>query len=84
MASMGQLSNERVADTLGLSSSAVSRMRRGERIASPRVMLRISEAYGVTVEALTRAAAAASEGDREQWIALMSSAFRAPGAGHAA
>lgn len=78
-----QLSNEAVSERLGLTHSAVSRMRRGERIASPRVMVQISSEFGVRLEDLVRAAATASEGDKDPWIALMASAFAVP-AGHAA
>jgi transcriptional regulator with XRE-family HTH domain len=76
---MSQLTNDAVAERLGLSHSAVSRMRRGERIASPRTAVRIAEEFGVSLDELTRASALASSGEREPWVELLFRAFEVPG-----
>lgn len=70
-----KLSNVDVAAALHLSQSTVSRMRAGHRLASLETLQTIAREYGVDSSLLLSAAAKASQGQRDDWIALLDRIF---------
>lgn len=72
---MGQLANSHIASALGMSHSSVSRMRTGERVASYDVLEKIVQEYGGDPGEWLHAAAAASRGDVDSWVKMLSVAF---------
>jgi transcriptional regulator with XRE-family HTH domain len=73
-----RLTNQEVAERLGLSHSTVSRIRRADRLTSVDVLQRISVEFDVPAEELMSAAASAHRGDKYPWIRLMERTFGGP------
>lgn len=70
-----RLSNIEVSNQLGMSQSTISRMRKGERLASPGTLYLIAQTYNVEPGILLNAASKAKQGDRNAWIILLNTIF---------
>ncbi len=64
--------NTDIAARIGLAHSTVSRMRTGERVGSVRTLRRISREFDVPLEEVMSAAGSALDGDKGDWVKLMS------------
>lgn len=71
-----RLGNAEVARTLGMSHSSVSRMRTGERVASPTTLQQLVTEYSGDPEVLVRAAAKAAAGDTAEWVEYLDEILR--------
>lgn len=69
------LTNQEVADRLGLHHSYVSRMRSGQRVASRSVLVSISNEFDIPVVALLAAAESAASGNPKEWRKLLELGF---------
>ena len=70
-----RLTHVEIARTLGLSVSAVSRMRRGERATSVPIMRAISREYDLPLDRLVDAWVDLAEGDPQPWTDLLEAAW---------
>lgn len=63
--------NADVAERLGVSHSAVSRMRTGKRVGSPEVLERISTEFHIPSAEILTAAVEARAGKLDKWVKIM-------------
>lgn len=63
--------NEDIGRELGLSHSAVSRMRAGTRTGSLDTLIKIAEVTAFSLEDVVTAAIAARRGDKSRWTEIM-------------
>ena len=64
--------NTDIAARIGLAHSTVSRMRTGELVGSVRTLRRIAREFDIPLERVMSAAGSALDGDKGDWVALMS------------
>lgn len=69
---MAGVTNQAVGDRLGLSLSAVSRLRHGKRSPSLQTIMRLHQEFDLPVEPMVRAAA---DPDKTAWCALLGPIF---------
>lgn len=72
---MTAVTNQSISDRLGMSLSAVSRLRNGKRSPSIHTILRLNREFGLPVEDLVHAAA---QSDKGEWCALLAPIFAEP------